>query len=259
MKRNESILVYGVTGLLMVILFVAVVFGDEARPETPASLEPPVTVATNPELLDPIKTIEEALNLRPAAELPVDPPAAAPEAAPETAPEQSAPPGEAAPPAAAVPATPTGVRRVGDYREVTVRPGDTFSLIVQRWTGSLDKMPLVEALNEDVDKNRLEPGRTLLLPWVDDAQLIARAEERPLRMQSSTESRRPTTPAPAPESAPGGSEKSYVIKAGDSLWRIAQQATTSKGEAAEYVARLLELNPGLEPERLRVGQKIKVP
>ena len=37
MKRNESILVYGVTGLLVLILFVAVVFGNEgealARPD----------------------------------------------------------------------------------------------------------------------------------------------------------------------------------------------------------------------------------
>ena len=69
-------------------------------------------------------------------------------------------------------------------------------------------------------------------------------------------------PAPAPAAAKGGAaaaptgvlnaDGTYTVAAGDNLTRI----------AAKFGARvdsILAENPGLEPTRLRVGQKIRIP
>ncbi|HEX6594149.1 MAG TPA: N-acetylmuramoyl-L-alanine amidase [Bacillota bacterium] len=49
----------------------------------------------------------------------------------------------------------------------------------------------------------------------------------------------------------GGSKKVHVVKKGDTLWSIAQQYGTT-------VSKLKELNPGIDSNRLQIGQKIRV-
>ena len=49
----------------------------------------------------------------------------------------------------------------------------------------------------------------------------------------------------------GGSKKVHVVKRGDTLWSIAQQYGTT-------VSKLKELNPGINPDRLQIGQEIVV-
>src|SRR5699024_6528987 len=49
----------------------------------------------------------------------------------------------------------------------------------------------------------------------------------------------------------GGSKKVHVVKKGDTLWSIAQQYGTT-------VSKLKELNPGIDPDRLQIGQEIVV-
>lgn len=67
-------------------------------------------------------------------------------------------------------------------------------------------------------------------------------------------SRAPVRPASANSGAPTSSNASgeYTIQAGDSFYKIANKIGCK-------VAELQELNPDVEPARLRVGQKIKVP
>lgn len=291
MKRNESFLVYGVTGLLVIILLVAVVFGDEGLP-TPASPdgagqgegggdlvananEPATDSLADLLNLDPVEramdgaTPEEAVGgpapavpagsvgdgAAPQAELgstaaPLgglddDPVDAALRAAvtPSAAPVEPAV-GSSAPVAAATtaPRDPSSTR-IGNYRRVPVRAGDTFSTLVQRWCGSLDFLPVAEALNEDLDRDRLPVGRQILLPWVDDA-IVERASKE--RMVSSAKL----------DAATG---QSYELKRGDSLWEIAVDKTGSRSEAPAYIERILRLNPGIVPERLLAGQQIVLP
>ncbi|HHX50874.1 MAG TPA: DUF3794 domain-containing protein [Clostridia bacterium] len=60
-------------------------------------------------------------------------------------------------------------------------------------------------------------------------------------------------PLPCPEEEEGvPSIRYYVIQAGDTLYKIAKRYGTT-------VEAILELNPGLDPENLRIGQQIKIP
>lgn len=285
MKRNESILVYGVTGLLVLILFVAVVFGNEGEPlATPGGDRDLAAGGEDDAALE----LAELMNLDPAASLRGegelgDDGAAAPVAAePSTDPEGHPAAGGAE--TAGLGTSGSGTSGFGDideaslvvdaggageYREVTVRRGDTFSLLVQQHTGSLEQMSVVEALNEDVDRDNLRPGVTLLMPWVDQQTLDSAARERRFAenrrdtfVDTSREAGREAgreTPARQPVAALGATERRYTLKKGDSLWDIAVQATGSQNQAPAFVKKVLDLNPGLRPERLQVGQSIKLP
>jgi nucleoid-associated protein YgaU len=274
MKRNESILVYGVTGLLVLILFVAVLFGNE-RGDALASQSG--DGASEPgEASDPALELADLVNADPVAALREAEAKAAAEAA-AAEPVQGEPDSSPALAAAGPEPQPAedGITelapRVGDYREVTVQRGDTFSLLVQRWCGSLDHLPVVQALNEDVQLDRLRPGRKLLLPWVDEQILDQAARERALAghrpdldaaapepMVGAAAAELPTAePAVAPAAVPA--EQRYELQKGDSLWKIAVRVTGNQGKAPEFIQRILAANPGLEPERLRVGQSIVLP
>ncbi|TDA68552.1 MAG: DUF3794 domain-containing protein [Clostridia bacterium] len=90
-----------------------------------------------------------------------------------------------------------------------------------------------------------------LFPWQQVAILAVRVvvtESRQLRVVTDVRvaGAAPTPPAPEP------SLRYYVIQRGDTLWKIAQRYCTT-------VERLQQLNPGLDPENLQVGQKIKIP
>ena len=59
-------------------------------------------------------------------------------------------------------------------------------------------------------------------------------------------------PATAPVAAPADAPAEYVVKSGDTLFLISKR--TNYRQAA-----ILAANPGLNPKRLRVGQKLKMP
>ena len=67
MRRNETILVYGVTGLLFVILFVAVVFGNEGQALEGDGGIPIAGVSDDPDKM--ARELADLLNLEPAVEL----------------------------------------------------------------------------------------------------------------------------------------------------------------------------------------------
>lgn len=58
-----------------------------------------------------------------------------------------------------------------------------------------------------------------------------------------------------PEVKPDGKVAEYVVQAGDTLARIAQTKLANANRAQEIVV----LNPGLKPEALKAGMKIKIP
>ena len=182
------------------------------------------------------------------------------------------------------------------FRVVTVREGDTFTELVQHWTGGLDRLDEVERLNEHVaDARRLVPGTELYFPWVEDLELITsqRARRTSFALRSDA-SRRPreadrndseaggATPRPrssgnewlrgrratpaagtrasasGTDTAPAGGER-YKVKQGDSLWKIAARRV-GNGKASAYVKEIVAATPGLtKPELVRAGQTIILP
>ena len=297
MKRNESILVYSVTGLLVVILAVAILFGNEnnarahesgkgfddleslsasadkgagvgaadkpadgkgAAPEADDELVTPPTKAGGANPPPP-----EAAGAK--SEVPAGAGQPAPEAAGAAKADAEKPPA----PLVAVPLVTPGIKpaadtesatqalvllgdskRDGQYRIVTVRRGDTFSELVQRWCGSLESLPLAESLNEEANLGNLKEGTKLCMPWVEDATLVAAHHARRTKVESETKVL----------SEARASGRTHTIKAGDKLWNIAV-AQVGQKDAAKYIERIKALNSELlaHPDRLVVGKTILLP
>jgi LysM repeat protein len=60
-----------------------------------------------------------------------------------------------------------------------------------------------------------------------------------------------TKPVEEPETTQTSTEKEYEVKPGDTVWKI--------GGGASGVEKIKQLNPGLDPNKIKPGQKIKVP
>lgn len=288
MKRNESILVYSVTGLLVVILAVAILFGNERG----AQAKGPTSARALDDLVGVQSVAEEeagpALGAANAAPRGPGPNAGATDPASAHSPSSAgmvpslddvtngSPPigaGDdsnvrpvqvplAAPfkPEPGVepvtdPATQALVllgdsRRDGDYRIVTVRHNDTFSELVQRWCGGLGQLEVAESLNEELNLARLVAGAKVCLPWVDDASLVAAHLARKTEQDAAKK-------VIAQARTQG---QDYVVKAGDSLWGIAVRHVGQKG-APSFIDNIKALNPELlaDPNRLVVGKTIVLP
>ena len=102
--------------------------------------------------------------------------------------------------------------------EYTVRAGDTLFTIAQRFNTTVNA---ILAINPGLDPNNLRVGQIICVPEV------------------------------APPRCPMGSFE-YTVRAGDTLFSIAQRFNTT-------VNAILAINPGLDPNNLRVGQIICVP
>ncbi len=160
-------------------------------------------------------------------------------------------------------------RRDRDYRIVTVRAEDTFNEMVLRWCGSLKYLVTAKALNEGLQLNSLRVGRDICLPWVEDEVLVVAEQERRAAVAKPPAKPPAKSPAVVPASgtssaavvsaADASASKAYVVKSGDALWKIAVRFAGSDNKAPAFIDQLKKLNPGLDPDHLMVGQKIKLP
>lgn len=275
MKQNEKILVYAVTGFLVVILMVAVVFGKE----TPRGVEHAAGGT------DGALSLEDVLDQRAAeAGTLADGEGAADgaggagdgtggEDAAGTAGRALAANVQLGPPTVESLVTRhLGLsRRDRDYRIVRAQRGDSLSSLVQKWCGSTEGwLEAASALNEELTILRV--GEDVVLPWVDDAVVLRAFEARatgpatgPVRGMpaevafDSLAAAVPPAPAGRPEApaAPAPSRR-YEVAPGDSLWKIAERAV-SRSKVPGYLEKVRALNPGLDADRLRVGQTLLLP
>lgn len=121
----------------------------------------------------------------------------------------------------------------------TVQSGDTFYLLSKKYNVSMDELMKI---NNATAATILHPGQKLLIP--------------------SSNSQTPT-PAPSPspvpqpdpvqdQSKPYVTYENYTVKAGDTVWSIANDAGLQMSE-------LLEANSMTESTWLSIGQVIKIP
>ena len=65
----------------------------------------------------------------------------------------------------------------------------------------------------------------------------------------------PGAPQPKPAPQPAAAGRSYTIKPGDNLWNISKEVY---GDGTKY-QRILDANPGINPDNMKPGTKIVIP
>ena len=91
----------------------------------------------------------------------------------------------------------------------------------------------------------------------DADRILASRTDRDRDAKRSSAAKGGRTPKKSSNDSPGkkGAGRSYVVKAGDTLSEIAQRELGT----AKAWKRIVDANPGLDPKRVRVGQKILLP
>jgi LysM repeat protein len=118
----------------------------------------------------------------------------------------------------------------------TVADGDTLWSVARRLGVSADALAKA---NPGVDPRRMSIGQSLALP----------ADARPAVVTAAAS----LTAAPAARTpAAAASEHDHVVAEGDNYWSVARRYDVS-------VAALTAANPGVDPTRLRIGQKLVIP
>jgi len=133
-------------------------------------------------------------------------------------------------------------RRDGEYRIVTGWKNATLANVVERWTGGSAALDEVRTLNESVG-DQLGHGDEILVPWVDaEALLAAKAAQDTVRSQ-----------------ADWAKGELYVLKKGDSLWKVASQRVATNMIPA-WLKQFEGLNPSIaDTGTLMEGQKVRLP
>jgi nucleoid-associated protein YgaU len=121
-----------------------------------------------------------------------------------------------------------------DHTKYVVEAGDHLDKISKKFYGTYQRYKEILKANPGLDPKGLRPGMVIKIP------------EAPKGLPVNTLSY---------VSEPKTSMGFHVIRSGDTLGAIAQQKLGS----TKWVSKILGLNPGLNPSRLRVGQKIKLP
>ena len=121
------------------------------------------------------------------------------------------------------------LRSLSVYR---VQSGDMLSRIISANCPPGVNLDDVVALNHGMDPNRIFVGQELRLP------------------RSTNRSATPPSSKRAPKETPSG--PTHRVRSGDVLSRIASEWGCS-------IASLVSVNPGLNPDRIRVGQLLQLP
>ncbi|MFO1478323.1 MAG: LysM peptidoglycan-binding domain-containing protein [Verrucomicrobiota bacterium] len=132
-------------------------------------------------------------------------------------------------------------RQVRELQEKAGRPDTTAA--------SNDDLKQLAANIKEVDRKRQEDNEKIVRELKDLSRSLGSGSTRkPVAVA-------PTAPAADAKVPDNGYE--YVIKSGDTLSLISK-AYTDKGVKVS-VEDILKANPGLKPDRMRVGQKIFIP
>jgi LysM repeat protein len=145
----------------------------------------------------------------------------------------------------------------------TVAAGDTYTSIAKGHFGSQALVGEIARLNPAVNPAKLQPGQVLLLPTKAEADRLL-APKAPAAPAGETKvpapataklGAQPVTPtaptAPASKAAP----RVYLVAKDDTLESIAHSQLGSR----KRVDELRQLNPDVDPTRMRVGLAIRLP
>ncbi|MFY9345148.1 MAG: LysM peptidoglycan-binding domain-containing protein, partial [Planctomycetota bacterium] len=133
---------------------------------------------------------------------------------------------------AATPATPAAPARIA----YLVRDKDTLESVARAKLGSAALWPEIVKLNPGLEPTRVRAGKEI---WLPGPSAVAALQQ----------------PKPGPAIAPLADGRTYTVRKGDNYERIAVAQLGSKKRAQE----LMELNPTIEPTKLRPGHRLTLP
>lgn len=278
MKRSESMLVYGVTAILLVIVGVAVIFGDGPAVqgnETSSNIEDflkpdPTKPGGGSESTGGFAIDDDQSSAQDPAQDPTE------NLSTDTG---GAPGGPAVDEGGdVIPSDiqplevmladlgPSVVIEAYDsnrFRRVRVEAGMSFEEICSRFAPGYE-LNDVHILNEGIDPANLEIGSELLLPYVPDEKLI---EAYKLSLAGQASGRRgssgrsssngglvPPASSSSPASGTGGS---HLVTEGDSLWAIAKSVVGAR-RATAYAEEIRIAN-GLPSNKIIPGKTLVLP
>jgi nucleoid-associated protein YgaU len=154
--------------------------------------------------------------------------------------------------------------------EYIVQPGDSTWKVAAKFYGDGNKYTLIEKANNLKPNQPLAVGQKLIIPVLDEpvpptpptaptAPTPPVAPEAPV--VSATPAAQPTTrPTSKPGDAPAPTEtaRTYTVKAGDSLWKIAEREQGNPYRWTElYQANTKVI--GRNPDLIYPGQELTLP
>ena len=141
----------------------------------------------------------------------------------------------------------------GTYYFHKVRyPGESLSVIAEWYTGDVENWNYLTKANPKLDPDRITIGTTVLIP----ENLLHTKKAMPEEFVDAVAKRHKTRKAQVGKAQPGSSYYYHKVKyPGESLSIIAKWYT---GEVENWRA-LTKANPKLKPNRITVGDKIRIP
>lgn len=193
--------------------------GGSAALGAPTQPQPTAPVATTPDVLQPAPSTPLQVAQAPLQPLVGSEPTLVPEAQPAFT-------------------TPASAPASGSHYKV--KRGDTLSSIAKATLGAANRYPEIIALNPGLDPNRMKVGQELALPGAARTPAASAPKSAPAVAKSAT---------------PAAAGTTYTVRRGDSLWTIAE---AQLGDGDRYT-ELATLNPQIDPKRLVVGAKLRLP
>lgn len=132
----------------------------------------------------------------------------------------------------------------------TIKNGDTLSVISKR---NNVKMSAILAANPGLNPNKIYAGKKINLPVVNGA--VKAAPKVALKAAPKAAKKAPAVAPVAAAKSFNGPTKEYVVKSGDLMGTIAQ----AHGITIRQLKEMNGLKLGRETNKLRIGQKLKVP
>ena len=160
------------------------------------------------------------------------------------------------PPAA--PAAPAADRPgVVRYR---IKKGDTLAGIAKASLGDANRWKEIEAANPGLNPRRLKEGSEIVIPSGSTVAAAPPATQFPRPNTLLDPGHGPTvpekaSPSPAPAPAPAGSFREVEVRSGDTLYEISRRELGNP----DLYFKIIQANPGIDPKRIKPGQKVRIP
>ena len=131
-------------------------------------------------------------------------------------------------------------------------PGESFSVIAEWYTGDVQNWPYLAKANPKLEPDNISIGATVLIP----KNLLHTSKPMPKEFVEAVVNRHSNERAQAAKAPPKPSYYYHRVKySGETLSIIAKWYT---GDADNWQA-LTKANPKLDPKRINVGDKIRIP